>query len=402
MSVFRTLLTTMTGVNCEKLTNERLSNLFTAANHSSLLTRRRATVILSRIRLLSLVTAAFFVSGIFLDTLYFDGATFKSLLIFRCISAFMLLLLIFGIRKAESIQSAYRAMFIFFSANLVFQALFQPLVLPEYFQSIGDFPTAGYAIFPFLIAACISIFPLSIKETFLAVVLFLVAELLIVTLATSELNPQPGLGVLVSLISACALCSFSAISQLSYMVSLVKQASVDSLTQCFSRNSGEEILEVQFRIANRQNADLTLAFLDIDDFKVINDRFGHEAGDRALSNAADLIRRNLRDSDILVRWGGEEFLMILPHTDAAGAIRAIRRLRANGLGKRPDNTPLTASIGIADLQTSKAESWLELVDLADAHMYLAKTNGKNDFSVFTAEDGTQDGAEDDSETSQTA
>ncbi|MEH6476734.1 MAG: diguanylate cyclase [Sneathiella sp.] len=385
MSVFRALMTTMTGVNSEKLTNERISNLFTAENHSPLLTRKRAIVILSRIRLLSLVAAIFFVTGILLDTMYFDGATFKSLVIFRCISAFMLLLLIFGIRKADSIQSAYRAMFIFFSANLIFQALFQPLVLPEYFQSIGDFPTAGYAIFPFLIAACISIFPLSIKETFLAVVLFLVAELLIVTLATDQLNPQPGLGILVSLVSACALCSFSAISQLSYMVSLVEQASIDSLTNCFSRNSGEEILDVQFRIASRQNSDLTLAFLDIDDFKFINDKYGHEAGDRALSHAADLIRRNLRDSDILVRWGGEEFLMILPHTDAEGAARAVRRLRANGLGNRPDNTPLTASIGIADLQTAKAKCWEDLVELADEHMYIAKTNGKNDFSVFTAE-----------------
>ncbi len=73
--------------------------------------------------------------------------------------------------------------------------------------------------------------------------------------------------------------------------------------------------------------------------------------------------------------------MLLPHTEAKGAANAIRRMRTNGLGVRPDASPLTASIGIAELQTSSAESWADLVDLADEQMYFAKTNGKNDFSI---------------------
>ena len=382
MSPFHALVKTITGVDSEKLTVERFGRLLTAESHSPLLTRRRALVILSRIRLLSFVSALLYLLGIALDYLYFEPGLFNKLTLYRCIASFMLLVLAFGIRKADSLQSAYRAMFIFIGANLVFQALYQPHVLPEYFQSIIDLPSAGYAIFPFLIAACLAIFPLSIKECFLAIVLFLTAELLIVTLATSELNPQPGLGVLISLLSACALSSYSAISQLSYMVSLVEQASVDTLTNCYSRNSGEEILDVQFRIASRQGTPLSVIFLDIDDFKIINDRFGHEAGDKVLAVAAQLIRNNLRDSDVLIRWGGEEFLMLLPHTDADGATRAIRRLRANGIGNRPDKTPLTASIGIAELTSSGVNTWADLVDLADAEMYRAKTGGKNDFRVY--------------------
>ncbi len=381
MSPFHALLKTITGVDSEKLTIERLSRLLTAESHSPLLTRRRALVILSRIRLLSFVSALLYLLGIALDYLYFEPALFNKLTIYRCMASFILLVLTFGIRNADSLQSAYRAMFIFIGANLIFQALYQPYVLPEYFQSIIDLPSAGYAIFPFLMAACLAVFPLNIKESFLAVVLFLTAELLIVTLATSELNPQPGLGVLISLLSACALSSYSAISQLSYMVSLVEQASIDTLTNCYSRNSGEEILDVQFRIASRQGNPLSVIFLDIDDFKVINDRYGHEAGDKVLSLAAQLIRTNLRDSDVLIRWGGEEFLMLLPHTDADGATRAIRRLRANGIGNRPDKTPLTASIGIAELTSSGVTNWPDLVDLADAEMYRAKTSGKNDFRV---------------------
>ncbi|WP_025897721.1 GGDEF domain-containing protein [Sneathiella glossodoripedis] len=382
MQFLRSLLKTVTGVSSDNLTIERMGRLLTASSHSPLLTRRRALVILSRIRLLSFAAAILYLLGIFLDALNFEEEIFNKLAIYRCTAAAMMLMLMFGIRKADSLNSAHRAIFIFMGINIVFQAFFQPLVLPDYFQSITDLPTAGYAIYPFLIAACLAIFPLSIKEIFLAVVLFLTAELLIVTLATTELNPQPGLGVLISLLSACALCSYSAISQMSYMVSLVEQASVDSLTNCYSRNSGEEILDVQYRIATRQQAYLSIVFLDIDDFKIINDRYGHETGDRVLSTAASSIRHNLRDSDISIRWGGEEFVMVLPHTDADGATRAVRRLRASGLGNRPDGSPLTASIGIAELTSAQTTCWRDLVDLADAEMYKAKTAGKNDFRVY--------------------
>ncbi|WP_169567138.1 sensor domain-containing diguanylate cyclase [Sneathiella limimaris] len=382
MSWLRSIFKLLTGVSGEKLTVEHMGRLLTSVNHSPLLTRRRSLVILSRIRLLSFVAAILILTGILIDYIYYDPETFIKLASFRGAAATILFILTFATRNSDSLQSAYRALFIFVGTNVIYQALYQPIVLPDYLQSIVDLPTAGYALYPFLIAACFALFPLNIKESFLGAVLFLTAELLIVTLATTDLNPQPGLGVLIALCSACALSSFSAISQMSYMVSLVEQASVDSLTNCYSRNSGEEILDVQFRIASRQQSHLSVVFLDIDSFKVINDRYGHEAGDKVLTTAAKLIRRNLRESDVSIRWGGEEFLMILPHTDADGATRAIRRLRASGLGKRPDGKPLTASIGIAELQSSNAETWMDLVELADAEMYKAKTNGKDDFRVF--------------------
>jgi diguanylate cyclase (GGDEF)-like protein len=385
LSVINVLLNSLIGVNSEKLTPEKMGDLLSAEHHSPLLSRRRALVILSRIRLLALLGAFFYVVGIFIDAFYFDDAVFQKLVIYRCGAAALFIILFLGVRNADSLQSAYRAMFIFFATNLLFQSLYQPLVLPDYFQSISDLATVGYAIFPFMIAASISIFPLSIKEVFLVNVLFFTAELLIITIASSHLNPQPGLGILVSLISAIGLCSFSAISQLSYMLSLVEQASIDGLTHCFSRNSGEEILDVQFRIAARQDAPLAVIFLDLDDFKEVNDRYGHEAGDKVLAAAADNIRQNLRDSDILIRWGGEEFLMLLPHTDSEGASRAVRRMRNNGFGKRPNGLQLTASMGIVEMHKSGAKHWQELVEFADAQMYLAKTSGKDNYSIHDPE-----------------
>ncbi len=367
------------------MTADRIGGLVSARDHSPLLTRRRALVILSRIRLMCLLGASFYIIGMLFDVLHFEASTTKNLIIFRAAAAFLLLALLFAIRNADSLNSAYRALFVFLATSVVFQALYQPQVLPEYLLSIEDLPTAGYAIFPFLICATLAVFPLTIKETFLISVIFLTAELIFIAVINPQPDPQPGLGMLLSLGTIIGICAFSAISQMSYMLSLVEQASVDGLTNCYSRNSGEEILDVQFRISSRQKSKLSLVFLDLDNFKTINDRYGHEAGDRVLQNAADNIRKNLRDSDVLIRWGGEEFLMILPYTDGEGASMAIRRMRNNGFGRRPDKNPVTASIGIAELTDTGATDWQGLVDIADEQMYLAKTRGKDQFRLFEPE-----------------
>ena len=382
------LLNAITGGHGEKLTSEKIGHLLTTKDHTPFLERRRAHVILSRIRLMAFVGAALYILGSGIDYFYFDSATVTSMLAYRSCATILLLLLVFAIQKGETLSAAYRALAIFFAINIIFQGLFQPLILPQYMQSIHDLATSGYAIFPFLIVVCISVFPLTAKEAFLLSVLFFTAELIILALMPDQANPEPGLGILLSIICASALCSFSAISQLSYMVSLVEQASIDALTDCYSRSSGEEILDVQFRIARRQKTHLSVIFLDLDDFKIVNDNFGHDAGDKVLTSAAENIRYILRESDILIRWGGEEFVMVLPHTDSHGAAKAIRRMQLHGLGTKPDGRPLTASMGVAELLTSEPESWSDLIDLADEQMYLAKYAGKNDFSIHTADSKT--------------
>ncbi|MBE7635501.1 diguanylate cyclase [Sneathiella sp. P13V-1] len=386
MSILNSWIGGLTGVSGFNLTADRIGGLISATDHSPLLTRRRALVILSRIRFMCLLGAFFYVAGFIFDITHFDAEVTRSLLIYRATAAFLYLALLFAIRKADSLNSAYRSLFVFFATSVIFQALYQPLVLPEFLFSIQGLATAGYAIFPFLICATIAVFPLTIKESFLISVIFLTSELIFIAVANPQPDPQPGLGMLLSLGTIVGICTFSAVSQMSYMLSLVEQASVDSLTNCYSRNSGEEILDVQFRISSRQNSKLSVVFLDLDNFKSINDRYGHEAGDRVLQNAANNIRKNLRDSDVLIRWGGEEFLMILPYTDGEGASMAIRRMRNNGFGKRPDKNQVTASIGIAELTATKASDWQELVDIADEQMYLAKTKGKDQFQLYAPEE----------------
>jgi len=103
----------------------------------------------------------------------------------------------------------------------------------------------------------------------------------------------------------------------------------------------------------------------------------HAAGDQVLVTAAKNIHCSLRTSDILARWGGEEFVLILPNTDRNNAIDVIERLRKHGLGIRPDGQPMTASFGIAEYLHDEAETWRDLLEIADQRMSAAKHLGKN-------------------------
>jgi diguanylate cyclase (GGDEF)-like protein len=96
-----------------------------------------------------------------------------------------------------------------------------------------------------------------------------------------------------------------------------------------------------------------------------------------LVNAVTGMRSNLRIGDILVRWGGEEFLLIMPNTSAQHAHQALVRLQSTGLGSRHDGKPVTASIGLAERLTDHTEAWRTLVELADKRMYEAKSAGRN-------------------------
>ena len=364
---------------------EGVDRLFSNESHSPLLRRRRARVILSRVRFLSLLCVIAFPLGFLLDYATFDVESYITLGITRALMAVLFLSLFFGISGGETMRDAYRALGIFFAILLTFQTMFQPLLDITDIFAISNLASAGYLLFPFLIVACIAIFPLTVKEAVLTLILFFVVQMLILILMPENADPHQRLGILLTLMVTGFLCIFAAISQLLYMSLLIDQASIDSLTQCYSRNSGEEIIDVQFKIAKRQNMPFSLVFIDLDSFKSINDRYGHEAGDRVLANAASSIRRNARGSDVIIRWGGEEFVILLPNTDAEGALKSVRRLRNVGLGTRPDGMMVTASFGIVDRQDANVGDWSSLVDIADNQMYDVKSNGGNDIAVYHPE-----------------
>jgi diguanylate cyclase (GGDEF)-like protein len=173
------------------------------------------------------------------------------------------------------------------------------------------------------------------------------------------------------------IAMLAGMSQLRFLLRLTDQATRDGLTGLLVRGTGEEILENQFAYAQRQKLPFAVIFIDIDRFKSVNDEFGHEAGDAVLREVAAQIGRAFRHQDIQIRWGGEEFVVGLPGANVANAEVAVLRLAKIGLGLRPDQRPVTASVGIAEWQADQLGSLNALVERADARMYEAKTSGRN-------------------------
>jgi diguanylate cyclase (GGDEF)-like protein len=158
-----------------------------------------------------------------------------------------------------------------------------------------------------------------------------------------------------------------------------RQALMDGLTGLANRRQCEESLADELSRVDRFGGSLAIVVADLDWFKDVNDRYGHPAGDALLRDFATLLRESLRDVDLAGRWGGEEFLLVLPGTDLAGGAQVAERIRA-ALSSRMimvENAPIpvTASFGVAAVPPAKTAS--ELFAAADAALYEAKRAGKN-------------------------
>jgi diguanylate cyclase (GGDEF)-like protein len=159
-----------------------------------------------------------------------------------------------------------------------------------------------------------------------------------------------------------------------------RQALVDGLTGLANRRQCEETLASELARLERFGGSLALVVADLDWFKDVNDRYGHPAGDAVLREFAVLLQETLRNVDLAGRWGGEEFLLILPGTDLGGGVQVAERIRAALAGRivlsaDGEPIPITASFGAA--ATPPAKTAAELFSAADAALYEAKRNGKN-------------------------
>jgi diguanylate cyclase (GGDEF)-like protein len=156
-----------------------------------------------------------------------------------------------------------------------------------------------------------------------------------------------------------------------------EQARLDPLTQLPNRQAFQEQLTAELSRARRFRRPLSVLVLDCDGFKSLNDQHGHTAGDAALRKVADTLRSSVREYDIVARYGGDEFVLVLPEADVADAETVAERLQAtftHAIGKSYPG--LTASLGVAVFRESPPEA-AECFERADAAMYRAKRAGKN-------------------------
>lgn len=150
----------------------------------------------------------------------------------------------------------------------------------------------------------------------------------------------------------------------------------DALTRVANRYRLEKTLQQECERAQRFRQPLSLIAMDVDDFKPINDRYGHARGDAALVEVVAHIRSGLRELDLLARWGGDEFVMVMPHTTLSQALEVAARLREVMEGIKPvGDCRLTMSYGVVQLQDGEAPH--DVLARADKALYRAKAAGKN-------------------------
>ena len=167
-----------------------------------------------------------------------------------------------------------------------------------------------------------------------------------------------------------------------------KSSQIDHLTKVYNRQHIDKLLEIEFEEASINGWPLSLAFVDVDDFKLINDNYGHLVGDEILKLISDFFSRNLRESDIIARYGGDEFLLMLPGSTADTTKMVLERLlklylKEAWLEVKGVNIFASVSIGIAThMDKNKFSGLKHFMTAADEALYKAKEGGKNCLAVY--------------------
>ena len=356
-------------------TADQLHELITTRNHGLPISRHRAAIIQSRVYFFSVVFALLVPTWSVIDLLFLPGGLWHELLLIRVLSAVAFALIAWYSRKDPDLRRARVLLAGMLAVTPLFYMVSDHWIHAYQLSGPEQVVAELYALLPFVMVAGLTLFPLTLVEFIAYAVPMLLVTIYADYPETRDQIPHAVSTIwLFVLILGVAL--FSALNQLKYMLSQVSRASYDVLTGMLTRRAGIEVLDLQFRLAAMSEASLSILYFDLDNFKSINDTFGHEAGDGVLKQAALQIGRTVRKGDSVIRWGGEEFIVVLPTADPQEANDVIQRIMNAGLGERPDGAPVTASIGVSEVQEDKLNDWKAQVELADHRMYKAKTSGR--------------------------
>jgi diguanylate cyclase (GGDEF)-like protein len=283
-------------------------------------------------------------------------------------ASFLLLGSSFFKKGTREIGLVYLELAIFFIITTLFYVFCRRLPEPDaQTNALAAAIVKSYYLLPFIVMACVGLFPLTLLES----------------MANYMTNDVPGMSfwssdlgltwIMALLASISVVVSFS---QFRMLTELVHYSSNDALTHCLTRGSGEEVFNALWHYTTRKKTNFSVAFIDLDNFKAVNDTFGHSAGDAVLADAASTIRKSIRKSDFVVRWGGEEFLVIMPDVTIYTASQILMRMSENGFGALPNGSLQTASIGLAERQHDNSFNEKALIQIADKRLYQAKMLGR--------------------------
>lgn len=166
-------------------------------------------------------------------------------------------------------------------------------------------------------------------------------------------------------------------------VELVQIATTDTLTKLYTRRHFFSILEKEIEKADRYNFTVSMIMLDIDHFKEINDTYGHLAGDNILKHLGILLKNSVRSSDYVGRFGGEEFVILLPGTDLEGAYQTAEKIRKSCGNHEVSGISFSVSLGVASFHEDRIKNEKDFIEKCDMAMYRAKSTGRNNAVKFS-------------------
>lgn len=356
-----------------------ISFLLSPFSHSVAMRRMRANLIITRVQQIARLFVVLTLLWIVIDAHFLTSSLSGQLALQRIVTCVVFLLLGMikikpTLRRALLLLTGFYAVLLIFLLFAVYSMQESALtnVMPEY--------AMVYYFSPFALAAGIGFFPLTLLESLLLLVTPVMTTTAIYTqfLQTAQsslMNYQ----ILWVLVLSMMISVMSGMSQTGFLLELFNDTSYDKLSGLFLRRLGEVNLNQQIASAQRNHTSHAVLLVDIDNFKMINDRFGHACGDSVLGTIGLTLRSLLRQQDMAIRWGGDEILISLPNTTKLQAELFLKRLALHGLGSLPDGAPVTASFGIAEVTEIQAADFLALIDLADTRLYLAKNAGRNSY-----------------------
>ena len=308
----------------------------------------------------------------------------RRVVIMRGVFSLMALFLFFWVRKIKMYKRLALIITIYeLTAVFVFFRIFFLYASPDFIiQMLGIF----------IINIVIFIVPnLWMNKVLLSVLIaagFLLSADLILDIVPMHL--AAGIAYLALEIVLCAVISFHfnrfQLGEYATKTELKRMQAIDPLTQVGNRIRLADDADKWIEFCSRYHLPLTLVLIDIDKMKLINDKYGHLAGDAILYEVAQIMKTQLRRSDVCTRWGGDEFILLLPYTDTTGAMHLVERMKQTI--KRHEfnvDVEITCSYGIAIMK--QKQSLEEMIRCADMSMYLAKKRGKNMTEISGLPDG---------------
>ncbi|MCU7798018.1 MAG: GGDEF domain-containing protein [Candidatus Thiodiazotropha sp. (ex Myrtea spinifera)] len=355
---------------------DQLLDLLSPDEHPSFLQEHRSRLILDRVRFLATLFALLVPLWVIVDVIILPGEILIPILLIRLLSTVGFVLL----ARSWSFACTHRNSWLTMSLLLInlpitfFASAHYMLTLPH--NEANHLAIHLYALLPYIAIGLLGLFPLTAMEGAL-----LTLPLTLITITgwgfyaeTDLLQLMPTVWLLFIILG---IVFFTSTLQLQYMISLISHSDFDPVTGALTRRSGVENLNREFEKATLNSQSLSVVLVSIDDMQSIIDEYDYATYDHVVLEAADILRDDLRNSDLLVHWSEKRFMLILPSTDCNGATITVNRIRNEGIGTLPDGKPVTASIGVVERQSDSIEDIPSMLELLEQRTQQAKQQGKD-------------------------